>query len=183
MKVVVVGMAPKSSECWSKLFETLDGGVAEGVIAYDVIDFFDAVDDTIKQYDGAIYLENAPITEDIPFMALDNCDFTDEEFFEFIDTVQEYIEWKKGEEAVEPVPEVVEKPKKGTKSSGKDTPINLDDLAYEITEADIKKLVFKAVTVTIGGKEVKLDIREFIALSKMCKVMDRFGYKVKNVII
>lgn len=183
MKVAVVGMAPQAGTCWSKLFETLDSGVKEGVIAYDVIDLFDAVDDIIKQYDGAIYLENSPITEEIPFMCLDNCDFTDDEFFEFIDTVEEYIHYRDAQSFVDADIIKEEPVKKKASSKDKDTAIDLDELSYEITEKDIKKLVFKAVTVTIGGKEVKLDVREFIALSKMCKIMDRFGYRVRNVII
>lgn len=191
MKIAVIGMNPKAGDCWEELFKTLDEGQAEGVIEYTVIDHWDAVDDAIKAYDGAIYCDVDVITEDIPFFALTNCDYTEEEFFDFISTVHEYVDYRDGqgfvdaeinqtelheqhEETQKAAPKTQKKPKMA---------IPLDDIVCEITEDEIKKLAFKAVTVVVGGKDVKLDTREFIALSKMVKIIEKFGYKVKNVIV
>ena len=203
MNIVVLGMSPKSGDCWTKLFDTLDEGQAEGVVTYTVVDYWDAVNDNIEKFDGAIYCDVDVITENIPFFALKDCTYTEEEFFEFVDTVREYMEWKEQQVPVEE-PVVPEKPKRVAKvkkpqpapapvepgeppsddaDTDEETAIPMNEISYEFTEDGIRKLFFKAITVVINGKDVRIDKEEFIELAKVCKLIDTLSYTVKNVIV
>jgi hypothetical protein len=64
-----------------------------------------------------------------------------------------------------------------------DTIISVEELGFQVTLDDVKNLKFKDFIVNIDGKDVKISKEEITSLCKIYNLIDKFGYKIKRVVV
>lgn len=63
------------------------------------------------------------------------------------------------------------------------TKIDVVDLGYEVTEEEVARMTIKEFVVNIEGKDVKIGQQDLVVLGKVANLMDKFGYRVKKVVV
>jgi len=177
IKLNVIGINPESKHCWGDLYEMLNEGKESGFIDYEVHTYtmYHEPED-IFDCDGIIYLDIDPTVEGVPYAKLEGCEDPCDAIEALLAEIYASKTVMTAIPEVEPVEVVIHPSKK------KGIEINLED-AYTITDKDCLKVFFKDIVAECEGKEVIVGPSDFITLGKMCFIMDKLGYKVKQVIV
>lgn len=159
---------------WDLVWEILDDADEEGITYKKMTS-----EEYAKQEnpDGYIFIDMEPLQKKLPFIHLCALEDDDDKVVEKIQELAGYLfgEWTPPVEEVMETPTKIEEPKHST--------INIKDIGYEITEEEVEQMVIRQFVVNIDGKDVVLSKKDLITLSKVCHIVDKMGYKVKQVVV
>jgi hypothetical protein len=160
---------------WSELWEMLDGAKQAGVTWSKHL--FNSKED-LTSYDAYIFIDILnPNYYGKPFIEISSLEDDTDKLTEKVQSLASYmfgeITWE-----APPWAGVYEKDE-----IRPDFEIDVADLGYQVTPEEVAKLTIKKFIVSIEGKDVALEHSDLVALGKVANLMDKFGYRVKKVIV
>lgn len=168
----IVNLGDKYAELWDMLDGAKDAGVTweksriEGA--------------RTEGYDAYIYIDTNAEYLGKPFIHIDSLEDDNDSIASKVQELASYMFGKK--EWVDP-PWINNNTPESEKLAVSNSAIDIVDLGYEITEEEVARFKCTEVVINIEGKDVCLGKSDLIVMGKIANLVDKFGYKIKKVVV
>ena len=162
---------------WAFLKEILEDGKDEGIVSS-----WCSLSTWKEQRvapDGFIFVDVIPPTTKFPFVLIESLDASDDHIMEKVQELAGYL--FNPESWIPPVDEI--NPLEESVKIHEAKEVDIKDLGYNISKDQIEKLKIQEFVINIDGKDVKVSKADIITMGKICNIIDKFGYKVKKVML
>lgn len=162
-------------EKWGSLWVMLDGAKDAG-IEYDIDEGH------LSGYDSYIWIDNdEPNYNGKPYIKLSSLLDTYGTIHQKIQELASYMSGKK--EWMTPLSHVNALVDEANDPEAHEFTIDVADLGYQVTPEEVATIAIKEFVVNIEGKEVSIGREDMVALGKVANLMDKFGYRIKKVVV